>query len=74
MGREVLGGCRHCTTCATFTAGAAPAPVPGPEVLTAYESYACRACGARYSRPYGDHECGPLTPVTVTITVRAGVR
>jgi hypothetical protein len=72
-GEKSWEGCRHCA-CATFAAGSPPAADPGPEVISVDHAYACRACGSRYSRPYADHACGPLTPVTVTITVRAGAR
>lgn len=70
-GERVRTGCRHCQ-CPSFTEGdpAAPATPAAPEVLTAYTAWACRGCGARYSKPYTDHKCGPLTPVTVTIAVR----
>jgi hypothetical protein len=47
-------------------AGAVPA---GP-VLTAYDAWACEGCGSRYWIAYTDHPCGPLTPVTVTISRR----
>lgn len=69
-GQKVWETCRHCH-CDQFVAGTGPTATPdAPEVLTSYEAWACRGCGARYSRPYTDHECGPLTPVTVTIAVR----
>lgn len=39
-------------------------------VLGSYDAFACEACGSRYSQPFTDHGCGPLTPVTVTITTK----
>ncbi|WP_433732550.1 hypothetical protein ACQP2Y_46710 (plasmid) [Actinoplanes sp. CA-051413] len=58
-----------------------PAPAPRvaealrPRVLGSYDAFACEACGSRYSQPFPDHGCGPLTPVTVTITTKvAGER
>lgn len=70
-GQRVWETCRHCG-CHRFAAGTGAAePQPDePEVLDQQERWACRACGARYGRNYTDHECGPLTPVTVTIAVR----
>lgn len=51
-----------------------PAPrvaeAPRPRVLGSYDAFACEACGSRYSQPFTDHRCGPLTPVTVTITTK----
>jgi len=44
--------------------GARPA-----EVLGWYRAWLCRSCGARYGQDYPDHGCGPLVPVTVTITL-----
>ena len=46
------------------------AGLPG-RVLRAYAAWSCltdNGCGARYTVAYPDHGCGPLTPVTVTIT------
>ncbi len=43
-------------------------PAGRAEVLDTYDAWLCRTCGARYVRPYTDHACGPLIPVTVTIT------
>lgn len=44
-------------------------PLPDePEVLGQYDAYACVDCAA--GELYTDHTCGPLLPVTVTITVR----
>lgn len=40
------------------------------DVLLAYDAYACLDCGSRYSQRYNDHGCGPLVPVTVTVTRR----
>ncbi|MBM0203494.1 hypothetical protein JNW90_10495 [Micromonospora sp. STR1s_5] len=68
-GQKVPGPCRHCD-CTRHTPGRARTPDPTPEVLDEQHRWACRACGARYGRNYTDHPCGPLTPVTVTITVR----
>jgi hypothetical protein len=64
---------------AAATAVTAPAPhvaePPRPRVLGSYDAFACEACGSRYSQPFPDHEFGPLTPVTVTITIKtAGER
>jgi hypothetical protein len=42
-----------------------------PRLLGSYDAYACEACGSRYSKPFTDHGCGPLIPVTVTIATRA---
>ena len=39
-------------------------------MLGSYDAFACEACGSRYGQPYTDHGCGPLTPVTVTITTK----
>ncbi|OKI47206.1 hypothetical protein [Micromonospora sp. CB01531] len=69
-GQKTWEKCRHCDDCQEFTSGPARRRPPEPEVLDRQERWACRACGARYGKPYGDHECGPLTPVTVTIAVR----
>lgn len=50
-----------------------PTPPPAAvRVLGSYEAYACEACGSRYHLNHRDHECGRLTPVTVTITTRPG--
>ncbi|OJF14474.1 hypothetical protein BG844_09545 [Couchioplanes caeruleus subsp. caeruleus] len=50
---------------------ARPAPAqPAARVLGSYGAYACEACGSRYGQDDPEHGCGPLTPVTVTITVR----
>jgi hypothetical protein len=38
------------------------------DVLASHQRYLCETCGARYGIAYTDHEHGPLTPVTVTIT------
>jgi hypothetical protein len=43
---------------------------PRPRVLGSYDAFACEACGNRYHQPFTDHGCGPLTPVTVTITTK----
>lgn len=54
-------------------ADAEPAPriAEPPRVLGSYDAFACESCGSRYSQPFTDHGCGPLTPVTVTITTKA---
>lgn len=44
--------------------------VPEPVVLGSYDAWLCQSCGARYGQRYTDHPCGPLVPVTVTITRR----
>jgi hypothetical protein len=44
--------------------------VPAGVVLGSYDAWACESCGSRYWHRYTDHPCGPLTPVTVTITRR----
>ena len=70
-GTTVYGPCRHCAGCERFAVGT-PTPTAatvGPVVLSAYDAWACEACGARYGRRF-DHECGPLTPVVVTVTRR----
>lgn len=41
-------------------------------VLERQHRYRCEACGARYGKPYPDHEHGPLTPVTVLIIREQG--
>lgn len=39
------------------------------EVLDCRERWICTTCGSRYSsKSYQDHPCGPLEPVTITIT------
>jgi hypothetical protein len=48
----------------------AGAVIPAGPVLAAYDAWACEGCGSRYWIAYTDHPCGPLTPVTVTITRR----
>lgn len=68
-GERVRTGCRHCG-CPSFTEGTPPPALAAPEVLDQQHRWACRKCGARYGHPHNDHGCGPLTPVTVTITVR----
>ncbi len=68
-GERVRTGCRHCE-CPAFIPGTPPPAPPGPEVLDQQHRWACLRCGARYGIRYTDHPCGPLTPVTVTITVR----
>jgi hypothetical protein len=71
-GERVRTACRHCR-CERFVEGAAPPPkdpLPTPPALAAYEAYACPECGARYGQRFTDHDCGPLVPVTVTITRR----
>lgn len=52
----------------TTTPAAGQAPT-GPRVLRRTDAYACLRCGARYTRP-NRHDCGRLTPVTVTVTTR----
>ena len=46
------------------------AEAPRPRVLGSYDAFACEACGSRYSQQFTDHRCGPLTPVTITITTK----
>jgi hypothetical protein len=46
-----------------------PASEAGLRVLRRTDAYACLRCGARYTRP-NRHNCGRLTPVTVTVTAR----
>ena len=46
------------------------AEAPRPRVLGSYDAFACEACGSRYSKQFTDHGCGPLTPVTITITTK----
>lgn len=50
--------------------GAEAAPASPAEVIDSYDAFACPACGSRYGQPFTDHGCGPLIPVTVTITRR----
>jgi hypothetical protein len=38
------------------------------DVLAQHQRWLCEACGARYGKPYTDHPCGQLTPITVTTT------
>jgi hypothetical protein len=38
------------------------------DVLAQHQRWLCETCGARYGKPYTDHPCGQLTPITVTTT------
>jgi DNA repair exonuclease SbcCD ATPase subunit len=42
------------------------------DALDRQHRFLCKACGARYGKPYPDHEHGPLTPVTVLIIEEQG--
>jgi hypothetical protein len=47
-----------------------PAAAAAPRVVSSHPAFCCPACGGRYRADTGDHDCGPLTPVTVTITTK----
>lgn len=71
FGRRMPGRCRHCLPCQAYRADTEPDSVPPnveTDVVATWDAHACLACGARYGHPFTDHLCGPLTPVTVTIT------
>ncbi|GGM14087.1 hypothetical protein [Micromonospora yangpuensis] len=39
----------------------------GGDLVSSWDAHLCEKCGSRYTVAYTDHECGPLTPVTVQI-------
>jgi UPF0042 nucleotide-binding protein len=52
---------------------AATLEVPAPQVMRRFDAYACETCGSRYIHDDDGHDCGPLTPVTVLVTIGAAV-
>ncbi|MFY1669519.1 hypothetical protein ACN27G_06125 [Plantactinospora sp. WMMB334] len=73
---EILAAVRAVQEAVQTLADRPPAPdrypaAPGG-VVACYGRYWCPGCGSRYVDD-GEHECGPLVPVTVTITVAVDV-
>lgn len=69
----VLEGREHSAVVASMfdrTYEPAAEPAAPARVLGGYDAFACTGCGARYHADDPDHPCGPLLPVTVTISAR----
>lgn len=49
---------------------ARPAGLPADGVIDRWDAWWCPVCGSRPGHHQDDHGCGPLYPITVTITAR----